>query len=99
MALTKATLAEKIHRETGLTHKESMEMLEEVLDIIKGALQSGNELKIPRFGVFEVKAKRARKGRNPQTGESMILDARRVVTFKPSSLIRDMINDENRDLG
>jgi len=94
MALTKATLADKIHNETGLTAKESMEMLEEVLEIMKGALQSGNELKIARFGVFEVKAKHARKGRNPQTGESIILDSRKVVTFKPSALLRSMVNGE-----
>ena len=91
--MTKADLAQKVNDISNLTLKESVDIVESVLDIVKETLEKGETLKISGFGSFIVKQKRARRGRNPQTGESITLDARRVLTFKPSNLLRDAIND------
>lgn len=91
--MTKADLAEKIYTTTGLNKKESAEILETVFCIIKTALETGEKLKISGFGNFEVKQKASRRGRDPQTGEAITINARRVLTFKPSSLLRDAINN------
>ena len=91
--MTKADLVQKVNDVSKLTLKESVDIIESVLDIVKGTLEKGETVKISGFGSFIVKQKRARRGRNPQTGESMILDARRVLTFKPSNLLRDAMND------
>jgi integration host factor subunit alpha len=92
--MTKADIVEIIQAGTGLTRKESAEMMEEVFSIIKSTLEQGENLKISGFGSFVVKQKNDRKGRNPQTGEAIILPARRVVTFKPSAVLRDAINND-----
>lgn len=90
--MTKADLVERIHQTIGFTKKESADMLETVFSIIKDTLESGEKLKISGFGNFEVKQKRDRRGRNPQTGETITIQARRVLTFKPSTLLRQAIN-------
>lgn len=90
--MTKADIAEIIYSELGFTKKESIDLLEAVLAIMKKTLESGKNLKISGFGNFEVKQKRDRKGRNPQTGEAITIEARRVTTFKPSHILRDAIN-------
>lgn len=90
--MTKADIIEKIQIATEYTKRESAEMMEAVLLIMKDALESGENLKISGFGSFEVKQKKDRRGRNPQTGETITIEARRVVTFKPSSLLRQAIN-------
>ena len=90
--MTKADIAEKIQVATGMTKKESAEMMEAVFSIMKNTLESGEMLKISGFGSFLVKAKADRRGRNPQTGESITIEARRILTFKPSNLLRDAIN-------
>lgn len=90
--MTKADIAEKIHATTGLTKKESAEIMEAVFSIMKSTLESGENLKISGFGSFVVKQKNDRRGRNPQTGESLIIEARRVLTFKPSNLLKDAVN-------
>lgn len=90
--MTKAEIAEKIHTSTGISKKESVEMLEAVFSIIKSTLEQGETLKISGFGSFVVKQKNDRRGRNPQTGETITIDARRVLTFKPSAVLRDAIN-------
>ena len=93
MTVTKADLVDAVYRaHTMLTRKESEEAVEALLKRSKEALIGGSDLLISGFGKFHVKDKRARKGRNPQTGESMTLDARRVVTFSPSGLLRKKIN-------
>lgn len=91
--MTKAELAEKIHTTTGFTKRESADMLETVFSIMKNTLEVGEKLKISGFGNFEVKQKANRRGRNPQTGEAITIEARRVLTFKPSTLLRDAINN------
>ena len=90
--MTKAEIIEKVQDGTGMTKKESSEMVEAVFSIMKSTLESGETLKISGFGRFEVKQKANRRGRNPQTGESITIEARRILTFKPSNLLRDAIN-------
>ena len=91
--MKKVDIAERIHTNTGLSKKESAEMLEAVLSIMKNTLESGKKLKISGFGNFEVKQKKDRRGRNPQTGETITISARRILTFKPSGVLRDAINN------
>jgi integration host factor subunit alpha len=90
--MTKADIFEKVQESTGLTRKESAEMVEEVFSIMKSTLESGEDLKVSGFGKFIVKQKANRRGRNPQTGESLTIESRRILTFKPSNLLREAIN-------
>ena len=92
MALTKNDLAKSLAKENGFQKKESLEIVEILLKIIKSSLSSGEDVLISGFGKFCVKEKRERRGRNPATGEDMMLEARRVVTFKCSGQLRDKIN-------
>jgi integration host factor subunit alpha len=69
-------------------------MMEEVFSIIKSTLEQGENLKISGFGSFVVKQKNDRRGRNPQTGETISISSRRIVTFKPSSILREAINSD-----
>lgn len=91
--MTKADLVDKIKDLTGMSTKESGEALETVLKIMKETLESGEKLKIAGFGSFTVKQKSDRKGRNPHTGEAITISARRILTFKPSAVLRDAINN------
>jgi integration host factor subunit alpha len=91
MALTKADLVENVAKE-GFTRKNSAKIVETLLERIKSTLESGDEILISGFGKFCVKEKKQRRGRNPATGEDLILDARRVVTFKCSPVLTDKIN-------
>ncbi len=90
--MTKADIVERIHASTGMTLKESSEMVETVFSIMKSTLETGETLKISGFGSFVVKQKNDRRGRNPQTGETITIEARRVLSFKPSTVLRDAIN-------
>lgn len=90
--MTKADIVERIHASTGMTQKESAEMVEAVFSIIKSTIETGETLKISGFGSFVVKQKNDRRGRNPQTGETITIEARRVLSFKPSTVLRDAIN-------
>ena len=92
MTLTKAQIIEKISNEDGFTKKKSIEIVETLIDIIKSTLESGDDVLISGFGKFCVKDKDSRRGRNPATGEDMMLSARKVVTFKCSASLRDEIN-------
>jgi integration host factor subunit alpha len=91
--MTKADIVEKIHTTTGLSKKDSAEMMESVFAIMKESLEAGESIKVSGFGNFEVKQKEARRGRNPQTGEAITIEARKVLTFKPSTILRQSIND------
>ena len=90
--MTKADIVEKIHTTTGLSKKDSAEMMESVFAIMKESLEAGEPIKVSGFGNFEVKQKDARRGRNPQTGEAITIAARRVLTFKPSTKLRQSVN-------
>ena len=92
MTLTKAQIVEAIAELNGFPKSQSSEIAELLLDIIKSHLASGEDVLISGFGRFCVKEKRERKGRNPATGDDMILKPRRVVTFKCSGKLRDKIN-------
>lgn len=90
--MTKADIAEKIQAATGFTRKDSAEILEAVFSIMKNTLESGEKIKVTGFGNFEVKQKKDRKGRNPQTGDSITIEARRILSFKPSAILKYEIN-------
>ncbi len=91
--MTKADIVEHIYERVGFSKKESAELVERVFDIIKDTLARGEKVKISGFGNFVVREKNARKGRNPQTGEEIRLDARRVLTFKPSLVLKTVLNN------
>lgn len=93
MTLTKADLVQQVYKSHGsLTKAQATDSVEAFLRISKTSLIAGTDLLLSGFGKFNVKDKKARRGRNPQTGDELTLDARRVVTFKPSGILRDKIN-------
>jgi integration host factor subunit alpha len=92
MALTKAELVDIICEKAGVTRNDSGQLLEQVFAIMKGTLEKGETIKISGFGNFIVREKKPRKGRNPQTGGEMVISARRVLTFKPSVILRKAVN-------
>ena len=92
MTLTKSDIIDSIHNQCGFPRSRSSQLVEAALEIIKSSLESGESVLISGFGKFEVKDKNKRKGRNPQTGDDLMLDARRVVTFKCSGVLRDKMN-------
>ena len=94
MAYTKASIIDAICEKIGLPKKDSTEIVELLFDTMKNTLEKGSNLKISGFGSFTVREKKSRLGRNPQTGNSMEITARRVVTFKPSQVLRDALNTD-----
>jgi len=92
MTMTKADLIKMICEKMGYALKESAEIVDRVFEIIKETLEGGEKIKISGFGNFVVRQKRPRKGRNPQTGEEMGISERKVVTFKPSHVLRKALN-------
>jgi len=92
--MTKADIVEVVSSNSGFTKKESIDLVENVFSLMKGCLERGEDLKISGFGKFEVKNKNPRRGRNPQTGEALEISARRVLSFKPSQLLRAAVNSE-----
>ena len=96
MALTKADLAKKIADDCGFMKVEATEILEKLLQIIKANLIAGEDVMIYGFGKWSVKSKHARRGRNPQTGEELVLDARRVVTWSYSPVLKKAVNGTSK---
>ena len=94
MALTKSEIVSSVH-ELGFTKKKSVEVIESLLEIIKRTLESSEDVLISGFGKFCVKDKAKRRGRNPATGEDLMLRGRRVVTFKCSGKLRHKIDGTN----
>ena len=92
MTLTKADLIDSIYTQLGLSKGKSAQVIESLLEIIKSALEDGEDVLISGFGKFCVKEKGRRRGRNPQTGEDLMLDARRAVTFRCSAVLKDKLN-------
>ena len=97
MSLTKADIIENVQKELGITKNQSAQLVESLIGIIKSRLESGEDVLISGFGKFCVKEKQQRKGRNPATGEDMMLAPRRIVTFKCSGILRDKINGDATD--
>lgn len=93
--MTKAEIVEEIYERVGFSKKEAAELVEKVFDIIKETLARGEKVKISGFGNFVVREKNARKGRNPQTGQEILLEARRVLTFKPSLVLKNVLNEDD----
>ena len=95
MKITKADLVNKVYATNpNLTKAKAYDVVETVLQLIKNSLGNGNDVLLSGFGKFYVKDKSARRGRNPQTGDALLLDARRVVTFKPSGKLRKKVNEK-----
>ena len=94
MTLTKAMIIDVIHNQLGYPKNKSAELLEILLEIMKSTLEKGEDVLISGFGKFCVKDKQERRGRNPATGDDMILAKRRVVTFRCSHVLRSKINGE-----
>ena len=92
MSLRKIDIIESMYEELDLPKKDCIGLVESLFEIIKDDLGNGNDVLISGFGKWMVKAKKKRRGRNPQTGEDLIIGARRVVTFKPSSVLKDSLN-------
>lgn len=93
MTLTKADLVQQVYKtHPSMTKAQATTAVEAFLSISKTALISGNDLLLSGFGKFNVKNKKSRRGRNPQTGDELTLESRRVVTFKPSGILRAKIN-------
>ena len=92
MALTKIEVVNMLNEQIGFPKVECIRIVESFFDIIKSELDKGNPVMISGFGKWTVKAKRERKGRNPQTGENVTIEARKVVTFRPSAVLRDDLN-------
>jgi integration host factor subunit alpha len=92
MALTKSDIVAKVH-DLGFTKKKAVDTIEALLEIIKGTLESGDDVLVSGFGKFCVKQKKERRGRNPATGSDLILRSRKVVTFKCSGKLRDKVNE------
>jgi len=91
--VTKADLVDQIYDRIGCSKKEATDMVESVFEIIKIRLERGAKVKISGFGNFVISEKRPRKGRNPQTGGEIIITGRRVMTFKPSQVLKKVMND------
>ena len=92
MALTKDHLMTSIHKKPGLPKSKSVKLVESILETMKMKLEQGEDVLISRFGKFCVKNKKARRGRNPATGEDLMLGSKRIVTFKCSPVLRDKVN-------
>jgi len=92
MALTKKDIVEQVYNELGFPNKQSVEIVESILEIIKATLESGDDVLVSGFGKFCVNDKKERKGRNPATGEDLMLKPRRIVTFKCSGKLRGKVN-------
>jgi integration host factor subunit alpha len=90
--LTRADLCESVHVEVGLTRQDCSELVERTLDIIAEALEDGQTVKLSGFGVFQVRAKRARMGRNPKTGEPAEIEPRRVIGFRASHVMKARVD-------
>ena len=92
MTITKAKIVEAVAEQNGYQKKQSVNTIDTLLEIIKRILESGEDVLVSGFGKFCVKEKHERRGRNPSTGEDMILEPRRVLTFRCSRQLRDKIN-------
>jgi integration host factor subunit alpha len=93
MTMTKADIVERIYEKVGFSKKEATEVVESIFELVKHRLERGEKVKISGFGNFVVNEKRPRKGRNPQTGDEIIISGRRVLTFKASQVLKKTMND------
>jgi integration host factor subunit alpha len=92
MTLTKENLVQSLYDQVGLSKQQSKALVDKVFELIKKSLESGEDVLVSGFGKFSVRSKAPRRGRNPSTGEDLTLDARRVVMFRISPVLRDKVN-------
>lgn len=98
--LTRADLSDAVHQQVGLSRSESAELVKSVLDHMTESLVEGDTVKLSSFGTFTVRRKGGRIGRNPKTGEEVPITPRRVLVFRPSHVLKNLINDDAaRDKG
>ncbi len=90
--LTRADLSEAVHRQIGLSRSESADLVKSMLDLMSQQLVDGQTVKLSSFGTFMVRAKNGRVGRNPKTGEEVPITPRRVLVFRPSQVMKNVIN-------
>ena len=95
--MTKADLVEIVFEKVGLSKKEAQDIIEIIFDTVKNSFVEGESVKVPGFGTFNVRKKAARRGRNPQTGEELIISPRRVLTFKASNQFKAQIEEKTKD--
>ena len=95
--MTKNDIVDRLHEKLGFPKKEAADILDSIFDSIKASLSDNRPVKISNFGNFVLKDKNSRVGRNPKTGEEIEIPARTVVTFKPSSKLKETINGKSRD--
>lgn len=93
--VTKADLVEKVYERLGFSKKEAADLVELVFDMLKDSITTGEKVKISGFGNFVVRSKKSRIGRNPQTGDQITISARHVLTFRPSQVLKAMLNGED----
>lgn len=95
--ITRAEVTDAIVHKIGCTRQESGDLLDDALELIGAALETEGVVKLSRFGNFVVREKSAREGRNPKTGEEALISARRVVTFRPSPLLKSLVDEDATD--
>jgi integration host factor subunit alpha len=94
--MTKADLVEVTYEKVGSSKKDVAEVVDNIFEVIKGALEGGEQVKISGFGNFSIRHKRARRGRNPQTGDEIMIGERKVMTFKASQILKDIVNSGDK---
>ncbi|MEM7694242.1 MAG: integration host factor subunit alpha [Pseudomonadota bacterium] len=92
--LTRADLANAIHQNLDVSRAEAAVLLDQILEEMAAAMERGEQVRLSSFGTFAIRDKKERLGRNPKTGEEVPIDARRVVTFKPSDVLKRFVNGE-----
>ena len=98
MTITKADLIDSVYNNVGYSRTKSTELVESILEMIKGSLEKGEDVLISGFGKFSIRGKNRRRGRNPATGDDLMLAERRIVTFRCSSVLRSRINGKPESL-
>lgn len=93
MTLDKAGIVSALYSKLGYSKKEAREIVEAVLETIKTTLEQGEDVRLSGFGKFVIRSKRSRVGRNPKTGEAVEITARRVLTFKPSTILQERVRN------
>ncbi len=96
--MTKADIIESVYERIGFSKKEAAEAVEVVFETMKSTLAAGEKIKVSGFGNFVVRGKRARVGRNPQTSAVITISERKVLTFKPSQVLKDALNDPSNEI-
>jgi integration host factor subunit alpha len=94
--MTKLDIVERVQADTCLSKKDAADLVDSLFELIRHSLEQGTDVKLPGFGNFNVRSKSQRTGRNPKTGEAIPITARKVVSFKPSQILRERVNSAPR---